>query len=145
MQRCIRCFVCSAIIGCLLKAFSSMLNIWFTHRTFDLGFSSGSCTPQQFFDDFVMVGIWWSKGNHLQLHVSKIKGLVVDFWQSEKLLTPLIQGKEVEMGQTLRVRMHINKSDLTKRVSERRQRRLLGSSCSVQQLSPGNCGLCLQI
>lgn len=47
------------------------------------------------------MGVWRSKGNHLQLNVSKIKGLVVDFRQSEKLLTPvIILGEEVETVRT---------------------------------------------
>lgn len=79
---------------------------------FDRTFGSGSYTLQQFFDDFLIVGVCWSKGNHLQLNVKKIKGLVVDFRQCEKQLTPvIIQGEGVEMVETYKyLCVYINKA-----------------------------------
>ena len=97
------------------------------------------------------MGVWWSKENHLQLNVSKIKGLVVDFRQSEKLLTPvIIQGEEVEMVQTYKY-LCVNQQTGTDLTKKRWCTREGSTDCSSKgdlglhnmlfMLNPGRCDL----
>lgn len=166
MQRNIRTYRKHKISFALLKAFSSMHHqrnkywpltkhkgcfpSWFSHWTFDSRFSSGSSTWQQMFDGFITVGVTGGvMGNHLQRHVSKIKGLVKDFCQSQKLLAPLIQAKEVEKLQTWKcgcVSTNPNRSDRRVTQHNRRRRQLFGSvqRTALHVLSdPGKSVLCL--